>query len=126
MGTLFEAHQDHHLSADALAAPDIRFLLARARDGRPLGCAALAARNSYGEVKSMFVAPEARGSGLAGRLLGAVEALARAEGLPRLMLETGDTLRAARRFYERAGFGERGPFGAYPDDPRSVFMEKAL
>ena len=126
MAAQFEAHRDHGLDAEALAAPGIRFVLARGRDGRPLGCAALAVGDGHGEVKSMFVAPAARGSGLARRLLGAVEALARAEGLPRLMLETGDTLHAARRLYERAGFGERGPFGAYPDDPRSVFMEKAL
>ena len=125
MGAQFEAHRDHGLDAEALAAPGVRFVLARGRDGRPLGCAALAVGDGHGEV-SMFVVPEARGSGLARRLLGAVEALARAEGLPRLMLETGDTLHAARRLYERAGFGERGPFGAYPDDPRSVFTEKAL
>ena len=126
MARLFEAHRDHHMSAEALAGPNVRFLLARDGAARPVGCAALAIRGDHGEVKSMFVAPEARGSGLGGRLLGAVEARARAEGVARLMLETGRVLHAARRLYERAGFTPRGPFGSYSDDPCSVFMEKAL
>ncbi len=114
------------MSAEALAAPDVRFLLARDGGARPMGCAALAIRGDHGEVKSMFVAPEARGSGLGERLLGAVEAQARAEGVTRLMLETGCALHAARRLYERAGLAPRGPFDPYADDPCSVFMEKAL
>ena len=125
MEELFQARENHHLAAEALAVPDIRFVLAWL-GGRPAGCAALAIRDGYGEVKSMFVAPEARGTGLGARLLGEVMALARTEGLPRVLLETGDALHAARRLYERAGFHERGPFGGYPDEPRSIFMERSL
>lgn len=44
------------------------------------------------------------------------------------MLETGssDYFAAARSLYRSAGFAERGPFGAYADDPHSVFMELVL
>lgn len=28
--------------------------------------------------------------------------------------------------YERLGYPRCGPFGAYPDDPLSVFMEKTV
>jgi len=41
-------------------------------------------------------------------------------------LETGDTLKAAHRLYEKHGFTFRGPFGEYPDLPESLFMEKRL
>ena len=47
-------------------------------------------------------------------------------GLPALRLETGVRQPAALRLYERAGYARRGPFGGYPDDPLSVFMEKLL
>jgi putative acetyltransferase len=39
-------------------------------------------------------------------------------------LETGCLQPEALRFYERAGYKRRGPFGSYGPDPNSVFMEK--
>jgi putative acetyltransferase len=43
-----------------------------------------------------------------------------------LRLETGPYQPDAIGLYERCGFARRGPFGAYADDPLSVFMEKTL
>ena len=91
-----------------------------------VGCGALALKTGYGEVKSMFVAPEARGARIGERILDRIVAEARAEGLPLLRLETGDKLASAHALYERAGFRYRGPFGEYEDGPHSVFMEMAL
>jgi putative acetyltransferase len=42
------------------------------------------------------------------------------------MLETGISQPEALAFYARAGYVNRGPFGGYPDDPFSMFMEKEL
>ena len=125
MQSLFPAESNHYLGAEALAAPDVRFLLAT-RGEQALGCAALALRAGYGEVKSMFVDPAARGTGLAAQLLDRLEQIARDAALPRLMLETGDTLHAAHKLYARAGFTFCGPFGDYVEDPNSLFMEKRL
>ena len=125
LASLFPAESNYHLDADALSAPDIRFVLAT-HEGHPVGCVALALRDGYGEVKSMYIDPAARGTGLAARLMAALEEIARAESLPLICLETGDTLLAAQKVYERAGFTYRGPFGDYPDDPLSRFMEKRL
>ena len=125
MQSLFPAEANHYLSVDALCGSDIRFFTARL-GGEPVGCAALALKDGYGEVKSMYVAEAARGSGAGAALLARIEAEARGEGLTLLRLETGDRLDAAHRLYERAGFVRRGPFGAYEDGPHSVFMEKAL
>ena len=40
------------------------------------------------------------------------------------MLETGPTQPEALILYEHLGYRCRGPFGDYPDDPLSVFMQK--
>ncbi|MEL7464558.1 MAG: GNAT family N-acetyltransferase [Pseudomonadota bacterium] len=125
MQSLFPAESNHFLRVEALAAPDIRFFSARGAE-TAIGCCALKLLRNYGEVKSMFVDPAARGSGAGAALLAAVETEARANALPLLLLETGSKLAAAHRLYARAGFVERGPFGDYREDPHSLFMEKAL
>ncbi len=125
MRALFPPEDNFFLEIDALAAPDIRFFVAR-RGAEVLGTGALALREGYGEVKSMFVDEAARGQGVAGALLTRIEAEARAHGLPCLRLETGNVLHEAHRLYARHGFAPRGPFGDYPDAPSSIFMEKPL
>ena len=125
MRQLFNPEENHFLSHDALARPDVRFFIAR-EGSETLGCAALKLRDGYGEVKSFFVTEAARGRGVGAALLRQIEDTARAEGLPALKLETGDVLYAAHRLYERAGFTRCGPFGDYIDQPRSIFMEKPL
>jgi putative acetyltransferase len=125
MARLFPAEHNHHLGVDALRGPDIRFFVAREYD-TTLGCAALAQRQGYGEVKAMFTAPFARGQGVARRLLERIELEARHLDMPCLRLETGDALREAIALYESAGFARRGPFGDYEENGSSVFMEKPL
>lgn len=125
MEDLFPPETNHYLDIDQLAAPHIRFFAARLGE-RVVGTGALALIDGYGEVKSMFVAPEARGAGAGAAILARIEAEARAAGLPWLKLETGDLLDAAHRMYLRAGFAFCGPFGAYAAGPHSVFMEKRL
>lgn len=49
-----------------------------------------------------------------------------ARHLPLIRLETGIHQKAAIGLYRAAGFEITGPFGDYPDDPLSVFMEKRL
>ena len=56
---LFTPDSNHFLSLDALAAADIKFFVARI-DGNIVGCGALAIRDGYGEIKSMFVDPYGR------------------------------------------------------------------
>lgn len=126
MRALYDPDDCHVLSIDALRAPGITFLVARDAGGAVLGCGALAARDGFGEVKSMFTADAARGRGVAAALLDAIEARARAAGLPRLCLETGQELAAAVRLYHRKGFVECGPFGGYTAEGASYFMEKPL
>lgn len=126
MQSLYPAEDNHYLEIDQLCIPSIRFFVAT-RDGETIGCAALALKDGYGEIKSMFVAPQARGSGAADALIRKLEAEARADGLTVLKLETGNTLHAAHRVYARHGFTPCGRFGDYPPDAgSSIFLEKPL
>lgn len=125
MRATFPPEENYFLEIDALCANDIRFFAAREGE-MTLGVGALAVRRDYGEVKSMFTAPEARGKGIAAALMRQIEDAARFEGLDLLRLETGEPLDAAIRLYERFGFYRRDIFGDYTPNTSSVFMEKQL
>jgi len=125
MESLFPPEDNHFLSIDALCTPDIHFFIAREAD-TILGCAALANKGDYGELKSMFVAEAARGKGAADALMHQLEDHAQTLKLPMLKLETGNLLRAAHKMYERHGFSVCPPFGDYTANETSVFMEKRL
>lgn len=125
MESLFPPEDNHFLDISELCQPGIAFFVALQGD-KVLGTAALANKGGYGEVKSMFVSPDARGLGVGARLLDRLEAQAREMGLGAMKLETGSLLREAHRLYARGGFAECGPFGEYEANSSSLFMEKAL
>ena len=103
--SLYPPESNHILDVAALCAPDIRFWVAR-REGVAHGCGALRIEAAgYGEVKRMYVAPEARGQNIGRAILRCIEDQAAREGLTLMRLET---------------------FGEYRPDPLSVFMEKRL
>ena len=125
LASLYPPEHMFALSIDELCQPSISFWIAW--DGaEALGCVALARKEGYAEVKSMFVDPAMRGRGAGEALVTALDAAARAEGITRLCLETGDDLYPAHRLYRRLGFKDCGPFGDYVEGPHSVFMEKLL
>jgi putative acetyltransferase len=124
---LYPAESNHLLGVDELDRPGVRFLLAR-RHGRALGCGALVLgpAGGEGELKRLFVVPEARGHGVGREILAALETTARQAGVRTLRLETGVAQPESLGLYRRHGYVERGPFGGYGPDPLSVFMEKRL
>lgn len=114
----------HMLPRADLESPDIAFFVLR-EAGVPVGMGALKRISpDHAEIKSMHVLAEARGRGHSRRMLDALIAHARAEGMSRLSLETGvqPTFIAARGLYARAGFADCAAFGDYRPDPNSVFM----
>jgi GNAT superfamily N-acetyltransferase len=93
-------------SANGMSPPHGAFIVAVA-DGRPVGCGGLKRiDDGVCEIKRMYVAPEARGQGLARRLLDALEEQARALGYTAARLDTGDRQPTAKRLYESAGYRE--------------------
>ena len=125
MQSLFPPEDNFHLDIDDLVDPKIHFYAARVGTDF-CGTGALKVNHGYGEVKSMFVAEDARGKGVADAILRQIEDQARADGLPVLKLETGNVLHAAHRLYRRFGFKDCGVFGDYAEAKSSIFMEKKL
>jgi putative acetyltransferase len=76
----------------------------------------------------MRVAGDQRGKGIGSRLVVHLIEEARKRGYSRLSLETGAMpfFAPARRLYQRHGFVECDPFGAYGPDRNSVFMTLGL
>jgi putative acetyltransferase len=92
-----------------------------------VGIAALALRaDSTAELKRVFVAPSARGRGVARDILRAVEDFARSQGVSAIRLETGVAQPEAIALYEKVGYHHIPRFGQYVDDETSVCMEKPL
>jgi pyrrolidone-carboxylate peptidase/GNAT superfamily N-acetyltransferase len=119
------------LDADEVAAGRGAFVVAFDGEGRPVGCGAvrriaLGSGADAGEVKRMYVVPEARGRGVGAAVLAALEAEARALGLRRLVLETGERQPEALALYRRAGFADIPRFGAYLQSALSVCLGKTL
>ena len=107
--------------------PDGVFLVARAEDGAPLGCGGVARFDeTRGELKRMYVVPEARGRGIGRELLVALEAEARALGYRGLVLETGTAQEAAIGLYASFGYAPIPCYGPYAGQAVSRCFEKTL
>jgi putative acetyltransferase len=125
MQSLFPPEDNFYLSIGDLCADHIHFFTAREGD-TILGTGALAVKDDYAEIKSMFVSEVARGRGVGDAIMRALEDHAKTEFVRHLKLETGNLLQAAQRMYARHGFTMCGPFGDYTHAASSVFMEKTL
>ncbi len=78
------------------------------------------------ELKRMFVVPEARGRGIARRILRSLEDSARAAGRVRMVLETGTQLHEAVGLYVACGYVPTAEFGPYRGYSDSRWFAKAL
>ncbi|MGO4380273.1 GNAT family N-acetyltransferase [Pseudoduganella sp. RAF53_2] len=124
--TLYPPESVYALDMASLTQSNVLFAVARSPEGAAVGCGAIVVTPEFGEVKRMYVSPAARGQGVARKLLGALEGEAQQRGVTQFMLETGPYQHEALALYERVGYARRGPYGGYPDDPLSVFMEKRV
>lgn len=102
------------------------FLLARI-EGRPVGCIGLRRYDDdTGEIKRMYVIPEARRRGVGRVLLGALEAQARRLGYRIVILETGVRQPEALALYASSGYQRIPNFGHWADSPLSRCLRKEL
>ena len=125
MQSLFPPEDNSFLSIEELCAKEVCFYTAH-KGTQVLATGALVVKTGYGEIKSMFVDPSARGQGVGDAIVRALHDLAREKGLGSLKLETGNSLHAALRLYARHGFTHCGPFGDYIANDSSIFMTKTL
>jgi len=113
--------------APMFVPPDGVFLVIRDDDGRAIGCGGIARFDAArGEVKRMYVVPDARGRGLGRRLLEELEAQARELGYTSVVLETGDRQPEAIGLYETSGYERTPCYPPYDTRALSLCFEKRL
>ena len=124
---LYPAESNHLESIEALQQPGV--VLAGCRDGAEVvACGAFKIMRDegiYGEIKRVYVREGYRGEGLSVRIMRYLEDEMRCRKVEWMRLETGIHQPEAIALYRKLGYRERGPFGAYREDPLSVFMEKS-
>lgn len=101
---------------------DVPFTVVALSEGRGVGVVSGAPSQSQVELISMWVAPDHRGTGLSGRLIGAVVAWADSRGLDTALMVRDDNARAIRA-YESAGFLD---LGEPPDWPTDELPERRM
>ncbi|MEV4942897.1 GNAT family N-acetyltransferase [Streptomyces zaomyceticus] len=122
------------LDAGMFVPPRGLYLLAYDAGGRPTATGGWRTqdKNDEGysdgdaELKRMYVIPEARGLGLARRILAALESDARTAGRTRMVLETGIAQPEAIALYTSSGYEPCPKFGHYRDHPSSRCFAKPL
>ncbi|KAB8164310.1 GNAT family N-acetyltransferase [Streptomyces sp. 3MP-14] len=126
------------LAPEMFDPPHGLYLLAYDPLGRPVATGGWRSRDAAGdegyrdgdaEIKRMFVVPEARGLGLARRILARLEDDARRAGRTRMVLETGIAQPEAMNLYASSGYTmlpREEQFGFYRHSPSSRCYAKDL
>ena len=123
-GLDLDSPQMPRAGAAELGPPGGTFLVGM-RDGDPVCCGGVKRLDERAcEIKRMYVAPAARGQGVARRLLDALERAARELGYAIARLDTGPDQPHARALYESAGYVEIENFNGNP--VATYFAEKSL
>ncbi|MGA4841385.1 GNAT family N-acetyltransferase [Streptomyces sp. G45] len=123
-----------HLEPSMFKPPRGLYLIAYDASDAPVATGGWRAMDANGEgyldgdaeIKRMYVVPEARGLGLARRVLALLEEDARAAGRLRMALETGTKQPEAIGLYTSSGYEPCAMFGHYRDEPLSRCYAKPL
>lgn len=102
-----EAVEEFWEEIDKFLPPNGQLVLVRSEDGALVGCGALKSiGDGKGELKRLFVKPEARGLGLGRRLVEMRIEAARELGLKSLFVDTLQNNLEMRSLYKKMGFKE--------------------
>jgi putative acetyltransferase len=119
--------QDHAYYAQFNKIDAIKHVVIAYLNDQPVGCGAIKA---YGpgimEVKRMFVPPENRKQGIAGKILTELERWGMELSCSKFVLETGKRQPEAIGLYEKHGYTRIPNYGQYAGMENSVCFEKAL
>jgi GNAT superfamily N-acetyltransferase len=112
----------------AVDPADVRAtVLAVDADGTPIGHAAMRVLNGDLEVRRVIVTGDQRGRGVGTALMAELERIAREQGAPRLILQTGVKQPESVAMYGRLGYTSIPVYEPYVASmPNSLCFEKAL
>ena len=115
----FEPHNQVDESARIIVAYDGDIAIA-------CGCFRSTKEQGTIEIKRMYVRPDRRGAGMAGKILSELETWASEEGYTRSILETGIKQPEAIALYSRAGYSLITNYPPYVGVMESICMQKTL
>lgn len=105
----------------------LKYTLVAYSDTTPIGCGAIKEFDEDTmEVKRMYVTPEFRGNGIAGKMLHFLEKWALELGYTGCILETGKRQPEAIALYTKNGYTPIPNYGQYSGIENSVCFRKAL
>jgi len=113
------------VDATEFAGPGGHFVMAYV-DGLPVAMGGWRRHGDDAELKRMFVREAYQRRGLARAVLAELERSAAADGITRLVLETGLMQPEAIALYRSEGYEDIPAFGYYADDELSVHLGKDI
>jgi len=118
---------DHSYYAQFNKIDKIKFAVVAYENETPAGCGAI---KEYGsntmEIKRMYVSPESRGKGIAGKILLELENWANELSFTKCILETGKRQPEAIRLYKKNGYNLIPNYGQYAQVENSLCFEKEM
>ncbi len=105
----------------------IKYAVIAFKDDLPVCCGAIKPFDEKSvEVKRMYTTTEARGLGVASKVLAELEAWASELSFTQIILETGKRQKDAVRLYEKNGYSVTPNYGPYVGVDNSVCFKKVL
>ena len=112
------------LTPEDVEPPAGRWVVAYRR-GNPVGCAALKRLGNHtAEIKRVYVAPEARGTGVARAILARLERIAQDVGYTTLRMDTGARQPASAALFSSCGYEQIADYNGNP--VAAYWFEKRL
>lgn len=118
---------EHSFYAQFNKIDKIRHVVVAYAHGEAVGCGAIKEYSAgVAEIKRMFVRPEKRGRGIAGRILAELETWAKELNYSECILETGVKQPEAIRLYQKSGYEKIPSYGQYLNVENSVCLKKSI
>lgn len=118
---------EHSFYAQFNKIDKIKEVVVAYENEKAVGCGALKQFSAgAAEIKRMFVLPENRGHGIAGKILTELEIWAKELNFSECILETGIKQPEAIRLYQKSGYERIPSYGQYLNVENSVCMKKII
>ena len=119
--------EDHAFYAQFNKTNKLKHTVVAYENETAVGCGALREYDQQSmEVKRMYTAPEARGKGIATKILNELETWAAELGYKKTVLETGKRQPEAIELYTKNKYNLIPNYGQYTDKENSVCFEKEI